>query len=250
MQLFCRFVFLFLLLTEFVVVQACSVKVRVTNWPPFYFQDSKGNWTGLTVDLARAFLREADCEAEYLSAPWARSLLLMKQGKLDMMMNLSVNDERSEYIHFIGPQIEEKAQLILRENIKVRILSLEDIKKIPGRIAYDRGTWLGEQFQNMIENDPSFASKFDVYHTDEINLRKLNAGRIVGIVDFTYEGITSRKDLLTNGFKVDPYVIHANPVYFGFSKQSVSDRDLEMLHKAFNRVKLSGEFIEITDRYK
>ncbi len=229
----------------------CILDVRVTNLPPLYFQDESGKWTGLTVDLAKVLLTEAGCEGDFRVIPWARSLKSMGTGSLDMMMNLTMTEERKEFINFIGPQIDETANLIIRKEIDVDIQSLDDIKKLPGKIGYQRGTFLGNEFEKKLKFDPAFKNKFEIIHSDELNIKKLRAGRIIGFIEHTYSGITSKKEIgKGTDFKIHPFVIYKNPVYFGFSKKAVSKELLVKFQKAYDKAKSEGKFEKVLNRYK
>ncbi len=154
----------------------------MTNIPPLYFQNESKQWTGLTVDLAKNLLHKAGCEADFEVVSWARSLDLMKMGGIDMMMNLSLTEEREKFIHFIGPQNNEIVQLVLRKDIEIDIQSFDDFKKLPGVIGYQKGSFYGREFHEKLRTDNEFKSKFEVTFSDEINLKKLNSGRIIGVL--------------------------------------------------------------------
>jgi ABC-type amino acid transport substrate-binding protein len=231
--------------------EKCVFTVRVTNIPPFYFQNEQGKWTGLTVDLAKVLLNEAGCKGDFEDIPWARSLELMRTGGLDMMMNLSMTEERKEFIHFIGPQIDETVQLFLREDIDVDIQSLDDFKKIPSGIGYQRGTFYGKAFDEKLRTDPAFKDKFEISYSDELNLQKLNSGRIIGVLEPNYGGVTFRNQFRKGkGYKLHPFIVTQNWVYFGFSKKSVSKELLTRLQKAYDKAKSEGKFEKVIESYK
>jgi ABC-type amino acid transport substrate-binding protein len=231
--------------------EKCVFNVRVTNIPPLYFQNEQGKWTGLTVDLAKVLLKEAGCKSDFEAIPWARSLELMRTGGLDMMMNLSMTEERRKFIHFIGPQMDETVQLFLREDIDVDIQSLDDLKKISSGIGYQRGTFYGKVFDEKLRTDPAFKAKLDISHSDELNLKKLESGRIVGVIGHTYAGVSTRKEFYKgNGYKIHPFIIHSNWVYFGFSKKTVSKELLAKLQKAYDKAKSEGKFEKVIESYK
>jgi polar amino acid transport system substrate-binding protein len=237
--------------TPFVNAETCVLKVRVTNIPPLYFQNKTGEWTGLTVDLAKVLLNEAGCKGNFEAIPWERSLKLMKIGKLDMMMNLSITEKRKEFIHFIGPQIYETVQLVLREEIDIDIQSLDDIKKVPGKIGYQSRTFYGKAFEEKLRTDPVFKSKFEILFSDQLNLRKLSMGRIVGTLGQNYGGVSAKREFREgNGYKIHPFIIHQNWVYFGFSKKSVSNEMLDRLEKAYKIAKTKGNFQRVIGRFK
>ncbi|GAA0400141.1 hypothetical protein GCM10009133_06250 [Cocleimonas flava] len=231
--------------------ESCILKARVTNIPPLYYKNDSGEWAGLTVDLANVLLNEAGCKGDFESISWARSLDLLENGGIDMMMNLSRTNDREQFIHFIGPQNIETAQLLTKKNITIDINSLEDFKKLPGIVGYQQGSFYGKEFHEKLRDDSEFNSKFEVVFSQEFNLNKLKSDRIIGILGQNYSGVSAQKDLLnSNEYKVHPYIIHHNEVYFGFSKKSVLPEILSKLNEAYDRAINNKEFHRVIESYK
>ena len=243
--------FMFVSYSSVANAESCILKARVTNVPPLYFQNESKQWTGLTVDLAKALLKEADCKADFEAVSWARSLDLMRTGGIDMMMNLSKTDERKEFIHFIGPQNKETAQLVLHKTDTTNIQSLDDFKKLPGEVGYQQGSFYGKAFHQKLKTDPDFNRKFEVSFSHENNIKKLKSGRITGLLSQNYSGVSAERDLLKSGdFKTHPLIINKNLVYFGFSKKSVPTEVLNRLEKAYQRSTTKQVFQRVIDSYK
>ncbi|WP_299872618.1 ABC transporter substrate-binding protein [uncultured Cocleimonas sp.] len=231
--------------------ESCILKARVTNIPPLYYKDDSGEWSGLTVDLANVLLNEVGCKGDFESISWSRSLDLLKTGGIDMMMNLSKTKDREKFIHFIGPQSIETAQLLTKKNIAIDINSLEDFKKLPGIVGYQQGSFYGKEFHEKLKSDPEFNGKFEVVFSQEFNLNKLKSDRIIGILGQNYSGVSAQKDLLnSNEYKVHPYIIHHNEVYFGFSKKSVLPEIISKLNEAYDRATNNKEFHRVIESYK
>ena len=208
--------------------QPCNIDARVTHIPPLFYQDESEKWVGLTIDLTKALLKEAQCDVHFENINWARSLELMKTGKVDMMMNMSITDERSKYIHFIGPHNDETIQILMKKTINTEIKSLDDIKNLPGKIGIQHGAFFGKAFNNKLKTDPVFADKFDKTYSQENNVKKLKLGRIIGILRQNYSGVSAEIELMKTGnYKINPFIINKNEVYFGFSKKSVSKKMLK-----------------------
>ena len=231
--------------------ETCNINARVTQIPPLFYQDESKQWVGLTIDLTKELLNEANCDVHFENINWARSLELMKSGQVDMMMNMSITDERKEYIHFIGPHNNETIQLLLKKSVNTEIQSLDDIKNLPGKIGIQHGAYFGKAFKDKIENDPVFADKFEKTYSQENNVKKLKLGRIIGILRQNYSGVSAEIELMKTGeYKVDPFVINTNQVYFGFSKKSVPSNLIKQLEQAFERVTLKKGFQRVIDSYK
>ncbi|GLS39098.1 amino acid ABC transporter [Mesorhizobium tianshanense] len=70
-------------------------------YPPFYSQDSSGNWGGWEVDIANAICGEAKLDCVLTPIPWDGLIPALKTKKIDAIMNsMSITDERKKEIDF------------------------------------------------------------------------------------------------------------------------------------------------------
>ncbi len=82
----------------------------------------------MAVELIEVLLNEAHCQPVYTVYPWKRALAQLQEGKLDMMVNLSITSERKEYLWFIGPQRDETIVLVVNNDFNFKVDLLEDFK--------------------------------------------------------------------------------------------------------------------------
>ncbi|MCP3943897.1 MAG: amino acid ABC transporter substrate-binding protein [Desulfobacteraceae bacterium] len=243
-------IFLFLCLVPLNAFADCELKVRVTDYAPQYYQDN-GKWKGLAVELVEVLLNEANCKPIYLIVPWKRALDHMRIGKIDIMLNLSITDERKEFINFIGPQRDESMILVVSEDTNFEIRSLEDIKKISGLIGIQRGAYYGESFKVKYTAEETFAQKFyEVTYAKQF-VKMYNAKRLSGFFIDRYEFFYK---LNTNeefkGLKASKFIINQDFVYFGLSKESVSNELLDRIQQAYEKAKAKGKFERVLERYR
>jgi len=64
-----------------------------------------------------------------------------------MMMNLSKTKDREQFIHFIGPQSIETAQLLTKKNITIDIKSLDYFKNYPVTLVINKGHFMVKYFK-------------------------------------------------------------------------------------------------------
>ena len=229
----------------------CGLRVRVANSIPQYSQDINGNWKGLGIELIEVLLNEADCQPDYMVYPWKRSLTQLREGKVDMMVNLSITSERKEYLWFIGPQRDETIVLVVNKNSDFKIDSLDDFKALNNKIGVENGAFYGEEFDNKYKTDPAFANLFvQAVNTDMlINMLKVN--RIVGFFEDRYSSAYKIKTLAQyKDVKTHSYLVNQGLVYFGFSKKSVSPKLLARLQKAYDKASAAGRFEAVIERYR
>ena len=241
---------LFLLLPSTLAAE-CSLRVRASDYAPQYYKDSEGNWHGMAIELASLLLSTAGCKAEFEDIPWARSLLMIETGELDMLLNVSKVPAREKDMYFIGPQRDETMILIVKKGSKHTINSLDDITNLPNGIGIERGNFYGDKFSEKLKADKNFASKVSDVTSSVQNYQKLKLGRVDGFVTdrYNYSYRIGTNDTYQD-FAVHPFVIHRNDVYFAFSKKSVSQEIINRLKQAYYRLASEGEFEKIMLKYR
>lgn len=231
----------------------CEIRVRVpegNSYVPFSFQDSSGNWRGLSIELIEALLQEAGCTPVYKAMPFARGLYSLRRGEIDMMPNLSITGERKGFINFIGPQLDETVLLVTRKAAAYSIASLDDLKKLPLAIGVDRGKVYGKAFEERRAADPAFRARLEEVNEVDLNEKKLAMGRISGFLGYGYNVMHQMKtNPLYKDFAIHPYVIHSDWIYFGFSKKSISPEMLAKMQKAYDMTTRKGTFAAIRAKY-
>lgn len=242
---------LLLLVYTGLAVAQDTLRVRVLGLPPLTFQNAQGQWTGLDVELAQVLLAQAGIRPVYQVAPWKRSLLQLESGDLDLMMNLSMTEERKRFIHFFGPSRDETIVLVVPKRSQYVINSLDDIKKLRGKIGIQIGSYYGEAFDRKFKTDPAFAAKFDLRSVDQMNIKKLKADRIIGwFADVYAIAYHMRNDPEYAEVKAHPFVINRDVVYFGVSKKSVSAATIARLEQAWVQAQAAGQFEKVLKRYR
>ncbi len=229
--------------------EACVIKLRVNDSPPSYFKDSKGNWTGFVVEQGTAVITEAGCKAEYRSAPWGRGLLLLEEGEIDMMGIMTMTEERKTFAHFIGPHYFEIYRLVVAKDSDYHIEKHEDLKHLPHKIMLELDSYYGEEMAKLVQ-DESFAK--NIQWTSQVGLtppiiEKITLGRVSGFGSYVTPGALKK---LTQDVKFHPFVLNANPVYFGVSKTSVDPATFKRLQEAVERLTARGEFEKILKTYE
>ncbi len=93
-------------------------KIRVHNemdWPPFnFYKDSEPQ--GLSIDLMNLLAAKVGLEVEYVSGPsWNEFLNMMKQGDLDVMLNIVKTPERQKYLLYTPPYMDNPNTILSRQ---------------------------------------------------------------------------------------------------------------------------------------
>ncbi len=232
---------------------------RTTNWPPIYYQDASGNWTGLDVELIKAVFEKAGIQYAFKDLPWARGLKNMENGNTHFMMNLSKTEERAVYMHFIGPvrQTSGMGLITKKGNETWATKTLDDLVKIAKekgkRFGYQRGAFYSKDFNDRIENDTEFKKHFEIISKATLNVKKTLKGRILGffesplVMKYRIKNEKNYFGLTVHQFK---FKQEGSDVYFGASKKGVDPDTLSKFKSAFDKCKSEGTLDKIVDEWE
>ena len=230
----------------------CSLTVRVpdADYPPYTVFNASGDLEGLSVDLTDAVMAEAGCDVTYKPLPWARGLVQLQEGDVDIVPHMSRTAEREEFAAFVGPMLIQRVKLIVAGDDEVNVDSLEDLKSLPYKVGIERGFFYGDEFESKRQTDENFANKLQVNSSVENNERMLAAGRISGF--FAYElNVLQRAsaDPDYSNFVVHPFTLREDSEYYGFSRKSVDASTRQRVLDAFDRLSANGTLDGIRAKY-
>jgi PAS domain S-box-containing protein len=105
-------------------------------WPPHNF-NVNGQPTGFSIDYMDLVAEAAGLEVEYISGPsWDEFNEMIRSGELDVMLNMSINAERQEFVNFTRPYLQIPTAIIVKDpNLSIR--SFDDLRGL--RVSATRG---------------------------------------------------------------------------------------------------------------
>lgn len=164
--------FFFLLLTS-LNLQAQTLKVVTSDFPPFQFV-SGGKVIGITTEIVEAVVKNAGFSIDIKSYPWPRTYKMGLKGPGVLIYSIVKTPERAQLFKWIGviaPYDVYFWKLKSRKDIK--ITSVADAK------AYNCGGVIDDNKSIQLQKLGFVPEKnLDLVASDEINVRKLFAGRI------------------------------------------------------------------------
>ena len=124
-------------------------RIRVQNeldWPPFNFNED-GKPKGFSIAYMNLLAKKLGIEAEYVSGPsWGEFLDLIRDKDLDVMLNIIKTEDRSKYINFTEPYVEDHPVIIAR----IDNTSILDFRSLFGKtVAIPKGFF----YQELIERN-------------------------------------------------------------------------------------------------
>lgn len=229
----------------------CIIKVGIEDFFPQSYLDDSGNWQGMSIELAEVLLDTINCTPLYINTPRKRSIRLMMNGGIDMLLNVSMTRERARSMYFIGPQQDETIVLGVHKHSDFTINSLDDLSKLGGFISIQRGAHYGDEFSRKFEEEPRFANNFVVVNGNKDKIKLTNHGRTIAFFEEYYQ-LRHAIDINPEfeNIKIHPFVINEDAVYFAFSKKSVTPELYLKLILGFEEAKKMEGFINVINRYK
>lgn len=219
-----------------------------TPFPPHILFAADGQPHGINVQMIQLLAAEVGCRVRFVRSPWARSLKLLQQGELDVISQLTYNPQRAESMAFIGPHLTERMWLIADPTKVPALQQLTDLTSWPlnVQIAVLNGAYFGEALQ-LLRDDPLQRRRFYPMVSNQDKLALLESGRVQAVLE---EELAWQFRIAGQPTPFQPLLlVHAAPVYFGFSRKSVSPELLQQLTLAWQRLYHSGQLEQIRRKY-
>ncbi len=245
-----KIIFVLVLLFPFSSFANCVLKVRVNDSPPQYiFENNK--WIGRAVELMEVLLDEAGCKADYRKMSWNRAILELKKGTIDAMMNVGFNEDRARYFYYINPNSNETKVLLVRKNSGFVIDSLDDLKKLPNKIGYEKGNIFDQTFNKKLNSDEEFKNNFYPHPSNNLT-EMVYLGRLSAVLRIKEN---ARYELKNNpGYSkemmIHPFHVSSLPTFFAFSKKSTSKEMLIKLQEANIQALASGKYQTVINKWE
>ena len=203
---------------------------------------------GLNVQMIRLLAAQVGCRVRFVNSPWARALKLLQQGEIDVISQLTYNQIRAKDIAFIGPHHQERMWLIADPAKVPPLRQLADLPQWPASllIAVLNGGYFGPQLQQL-RDDPVLQRRFYPMVSNQDKLALLESGRVQAVLEEELAWFWRVKGQATVYRPL--LLVHADPVYFGFSRVSVSPELLRRLDAAWLQLYQSGQLQQIRDYY-
>ncbi|MBF0455345.1 MAG: ABC transporter substrate-binding protein [Magnetococcales bacterium] len=86
------------------------------NWPPFNFSRA-GEPQGLSIDIMNLLAQKVGLTVDYLTGPtWPQFMEMIREGELDVMLNIVKTPERQKYLLFTPPYSENPNTILSHAN--------------------------------------------------------------------------------------------------------------------------------------
>lgn len=163
--------------------RSCEVLVRWNDDPPYSFRTADGLLSGLNIELVEQTLARLGCRAQWRELPWARALVELEAGRLDLLPGGLRRPEREGFAHFVAQNVLSRNLVFVRQPDRARIGSARRLADLPPglRLGVQIGVVYGPEYAQLL-TQPSFRASL-TQATSRRNLWQMLAlGRVDAVL--------------------------------------------------------------------
>ena len=231
---------------------SCVMTVGWDPWEPYSYEAVDGAVTGLDVDLVRQLGESAGCRLDFRKGNWVALLEELQAGDVDVLMAATPTSDRRDFAHFSEPYRDESF-VLFAHNGGVQAyqgLSLGQLLADGKRVGITDGYYYGEDAQALLSN-PDYDEQIVPAPVPEANYRHLEEGLVDVVIGDPYvAGAVLRRTGMGTSIKQLRGNVHRGSVTFMFSKNSVSNDQVQAMNAALDRLQSAGHIAGILSRYR
>ncbi|WIT10040.1 transporter substrate-binding domain-containing protein [Paucibacter sediminis] len=230
---------------------ACEKKLRWNDDPPFSMRLPDGAIGGVQIDINVEALRRMGCGVKLVEMPFARALVELEHGDLDVLAGAFRRPEREAYAWFSTPALHSRNMLYIRRADAARwpFKSLLELRGSPFRLGAQIGVVYGPDYAALMR-DEVFARGVSKVSNRHGLWQMLERGRIDGVIadeltaEFELAGLKLSDKLLKTLVMVSD-----EPAPTAFSMRSTDPGFVERYNSTIEAMRRDGSLQRIVQRY-
>lgn len=240
-----------LLFTQPAMAEECRKAVRWNDDPPYFSRSVSGQVEGINADLITEILQRIGCKPVFQEMPWARALLELESGRLDVLPGAFKTPEREKFAYFSNP-INRSANVLFmskQANAAYHFERLADMAQTDFRLGAQIKVSYGADYDALLSN-PAFNARITPVTQRLGAWKMIAANRLDGIIADQLTAMAELQRLgLNDAIVKSNVVVSSDPSMVAFSRKSVSLAWVEQFNQAFEAVKADGSYRRIMGRY-
>lgn len=217
--------------------------VAADPWPPFIDPESPDG--GLCIEIIRESFKTQGYTILFKEVPWARAISGVKLGKYDILPDVWYSKDRSEYLYFSKPFIENKLKFI---KLKTSNFEYTDIESLNGKTVGTIRDFSYDQVfmdSDIVTKEPTASLKqnilrliynrIDLVLEDElvaITVIKKDFPEFINKIEFCKQPLSIKNLYIASGYK--------NPRH---------KEIIDTFNKGFDEIISNGSYKNIMERY-
>jgi polar amino acid transport system substrate-binding protein len=235
--------------------EPCEMRVRWAEDPPYFIPGpgrANGHVEGLVVEEITETLARMGCRPVWVELPWARALVELQEGRIDIVAGALRRPEREAFAYFVDRRFESRNRLYVRAADLARLggaTTLAGALKADLRLGVQIGVVYGAEYSELVK-EPSFRARLTQAATRRSLWQMLDLGRVDGVLA---SEVSARWELnqvgLASHLVPTSVVLSSEPTFVMLSRRSVTPARLELYRNASEAMERDGALRRITSRY-
>lgn len=229
----------------------CEKSVRWAEDPPYDMRDAQGNQSGITTDLMREALQRMGCSARFVEMPWARGLLSLEKGSLDILSGALPTPERARFAYFSIPIFRAPNVLFISTSAaeKYRFHQLRDLIGTDFRLGAQIDVVYSQEYRALLQ-EPAFRERLVMVNNREGAWSMIKAGRLDGMLADEITGVMELEKLGLSAFvQRSGLVVSDEASVVALSRKSVSPSFVKKLNRTLTAMLEDGTWARIVQAY-
>ncbi|KPF67433.1 hypothetical protein IP84_12840 [beta proteobacterium AAP99] len=230
---------------------ACERTVRWNPDPPFTLLNAAGEVVGIDADIAREALQRMGCTVRWIELPWARALLELEAGRLDVLPGAFKRPEREVYAWFSDPRPTARNLLFASQEALAKwpLKRMDELPRVGFRLGVQINVAYGKAYDELLK-DEAYARSITRQST-RLNLWQMVAsGRLDGVIASEDTAAIELAELkLDQRIRATAIVVSDDAARFAFSKRAVEESFVQRFNQALAQMRREGLIRRIQQRY-
>lgn len=229
----------------------CVKTVRWYNDAPFAFKRDDGQIDGMAIEMARTALKSMGCEVKFVEMPWARALLELQAGRLDILPGTLKSPERAQFAYFSRPTNRSPNVLFINAKTasKYPLKNLSDIVGTQFKLGVQIGVAYGPDYNRLIKT-PEFKSRVTTVTSRRNAWKMMDLQRLDGIISDEVSALLELQQLgLSKAAIRSDVVVSDEAAVYAISKASNTPEFVAQFDKALGSMMADGRYKTMVERY-
>ncbi len=183
--------------------------------PPKVYKDN-GELKGVYVDIIREICKRMKVDAEFVTFPWARAVVMAREGKVDAFFPPFITEDRKQFLYFSSEPMTFTRNVVFA--LKKKHIIVKNLGDLQGLVVGINSQYsCGAEFDSYKKN-----LSLDLSVDEEMLIKKLGRSDRVKRIDVAIASEEAFKFLSQRlGYAQDfepIYLLSESPSYVAFSK--------------------------------
>ncbi len=229
----------------------CEKSVRWKDDAPYTFRSKDGSIRGIYADLVQEALERLECKTQFVEMPWARALVELEAGRLDILPGALKTAERERFAYFSRAVNRSPNVLFIgtAASKRFQIAALKDLLSTDFRLGAQIKVSYGPDYDTLMANE-AFARKVTFISDRRGAWRMIAADRIDGLIaDETTGRIEIHELGLDQAIAKSSVVVSNEASMVALSKATIDPDFVTRFNRAIETMLEDGSYVRIIERY-